>query len=100
MANKKQETKGANAPEIKYGRGTLSTAIFTNTTEKDGKTIEFRNIQIQKSFKKDDKWEHRQISISANEVLKLMLYLQLCAQYIEENPIESENESPEELVEE
>ena len=88
----KKEIETGNQPEKTFGKGTLTTAIFVNSVNKDGKKLDYRKIQVQKSFKKDDKWEQRKISLSTNELLKLAFYLQKCASYIEDNPLEQEIE--------
>ncbi len=98
---KKQEP--GNLPEAKYGRGTLTVAIFENEVEKEGKKLKLRKIQIQKSFKNPEgEWENRQISLNPSELLKAAMYLQMCAQYIEQNPIAQEQaeETMEEIIEE
>lgn len=99
--NKKNKTEESNMPERKFGHGTLTVAVFINTVEKDGKEIKIRNIQLQKSFKNNDgEWEQRKVSLNPGELLKTSMYLQLCAQYIEENPIEQEGEKSIEIIDE
>lgn len=102
MARKNIE---GNMPEAKFGRGTITAAVFANIAEKEGKKIAYRQVQLQKSFRRQTgEWETRQISLSSSELLRTALYLAMCAQYIETNPLPqtADEELPEdaEMVEE
>lgn len=86
-------------PEKKFGKGTITASIFENEAEKDGKKFKTRSVQLQKSFLKDGNWESRKISLNSKDLLRTAFLLQMCAQHIEENPLQNdqEDELPEEL---
>jgi hypothetical protein len=77
-------------PEKKFSTGAISCAIWCNESVKDGKVSTFHTVTLQRSYKKDDKWEHTQ-SMRVNDLPKAALCLEEAFRYLVLN-------QPEDLV--
>jgi len=80
---KKTETKN-NKPEFSQRAGTLQVNVWKNESEnKDGKTIEFYNIQLKNSYfdKKDDEFKPTD-SIKVADTPKAIALLQKAYEYV------------------
>ena len=60
-------------PKFNLRDRNLSASCFEKTVEKDGKTYNFKNVVIQRSYKKkgEDTYSHEQINLIPEELLKL-----------------------------
>ena len=70
-----------NLPEKKFSTGAISATIWKNTLQKDGKTMEFSTINLQRSYQKDGQWQSTS-SLRINDLPKAALVLQKAYEYL------------------
>ena len=83
MENGKESGKmeSGNRPEKKFSTGAISAAVWRNDTVKDGKVSTFHTVKLQRSYKKDDKWETT-TSLRVADLPKATLVLEEAFKYL------------------
>ncbi len=77
VAETPAQTKGKTQPIFKRKFGSISIALFPREIKKDdGTTFTTYSFALQKSWKKGDQWEEREISLDRKEILPVMTALQ------------------------
>ncbi len=69
-------------PEQKFQAGPVAVAVWKNQSQKDGKTIEFRTIQVDRAYKdKEGNWQHTG-NLRVNDIPKAIRALTKAYDYI------------------
>ncbi len=76
-----EKTMETQKPEKKFSTGAISAAVWCNEAVKDGKVSSYRTVKLQRSYKKDDKWEHTQ-SLREADLPKAVLVLEEAYKYL------------------
>ncbi len=76
MENEKQ------MPEFQLKSGKINVAVWKNTVTKDGKNSEYKTVSLSESYKKDNQWQNKTISIMANELPRLLVLLSEAQKHI------------------
>lgn len=71
------DEKEKKQPKAKFGAGSMSTALWENTAEKDGNKFTFLTVSLQRSYKNSKgEWENPDLSLRLTDLPKAMLVLQ------------------------
>jgi len=79
-----ENTQAGNQPEKKFSTGAINASIWKNTatSKKDGSTIEFRTIALQRRYTDNEgKWQTSN-SLTINDLPKAALVLQKAYEYL------------------
>lgn len=87
----KQETvqKNSNAPVETFRAGGVSATIWANEAEKDGKSFTVYNVNVERSYKKDDEWV-KTSSMRVTDLPKVVLVANMAFKYLSLKKDESE----------
>jgi hypothetical protein len=89
--NVKENTE-KNPPEKKFRAGPEAATIWVNTTIKDGKTVEYRTVSFERSYKdKNDSWQTTH-SLRMGDLPRAALVLSKAFEYLALAPSASEEE--------
>ena len=81
MTKKKVENTG-NLPEKKFRAGAISATIWLNQGQKDGNSVEYKTISIERNYTdKDGKWQSTN-SLRVNDLPKASIVLQKAYEHI------------------
>ncbi|MCX8146869.1 MAG: hypothetical protein N3D84_00160 [Candidatus Woesearchaeota archaeon] len=83
MAIQKYEKTGnKNVPEKKFKAGAVSATVWKNIGQRDGKTVEFRTISIDRRYMdKNNSWQSTS-SLRLNDLPKAVVVLQQAYEYL------------------
>ena len=84
-----------NMPEMKFRAGAVSATIWRN----DGENGSYNTVQIERSFKKDDKWQSTG-TLRLNDLPKAVLALGKAYEYLvlkEKDAVKEEGGVPKEI---
>ncbi|MBI4141903.1 hypothetical protein HY484_03190, partial [Candidatus Woesearchaeota archaeon] len=69
-------------PEKKFRAGALSISIWKNTTQKDGKAVEYHSVSLGRSYKKNGAWQNSTASLRVHDLPKLSLMIDEAYKYL------------------
>jgi hypothetical protein len=63
-------------PLKKFKAGSIECSIWANEKEIEGKKIEFKTVNLKRSWKDGDVWRDQQINLRRNDIIKVLLVLE------------------------
>lgn len=82
MVQTVEDIMGKNLPEKKFKAGAISATIWKNDVSKDGKTMTFRSVSLERNYKdKDGNWKSTH-TMRSNDLPKARIVLDKAYEFL------------------